>query len=138
MSRISSLTETIGFMSPQSGCDFAAASVAGAGVLGEGHADRATTTDPTMTRLMACPLSRNSEPDDRSEVELRRELDEARSGRGDDVAERGADDVAVDGARAVELRMVEDVERLETNLEVPGASELHVLDDGEIEILNPR
>src|SRR5438477_7301901 len=98
MSRISSLTETIGFMSPQSGCDVAAAGAAGAGVSGEAHADRTTTTDPTMTRLMTCLLSRNSEPDNRSEVELRGELDEARRGRGDDVAERRADDVAVDGA----------------------------------------
>ena len=52
-----------------------------------------------------------------SERELGRQLDEARRRGGDDLAERRARDVAVDRAGAVELRVVEDVERLEPQLE---------------------
>src|SRR5215831_5350789 len=74
--------------------------------------------------------------DDRLERELRRKLDKPRRRGGFDVAERWAGDVAVHRARTVELRVVEQVERLEPNLEVARLVERHALDEGEVEVLD--
>src|SRR6516225_7328947 len=63
-----------------------------------------------------------------SEDEFRGYLNQARRRRGDDLAERSTGNVAVDGARAVELRVIEDVERLGADLERPGRAQLHLLD----------
>ena len=72
------------------------------------------------------------------ERELGGELNESRRGGGCDLAERRAHDVAVHGAGAVELRVVEDVERFEANLEVPRLVERDALDQREVEVLDAR
>ena len=51
-----------------------------------------------------------------SELELRRELNDSRRIRGDDLPEARARDVAVDSRGAHELRMVENVECLKAQV----------------------
>src|ERR1700687_2063545 len=74
----------------------------------------------------------------RSEAELRRDLDEPRSGRADDLPERTAPNVSLHGACPVELRVVEHVERLDAHLERLGAAERHVLDERHVETHDAR
>src|SRR5262245_21651684 len=69
------------------------------------------------------------------EHELGGQLNESRRRRGFDLPERGAGDVPVHGAGAVELRMIQDVERLETQLQGMRPAEPDLLDHREIEIL---
>src|SRR5437868_5180098 len=136
-------------MSPHSACGGAAAAVGGvAAVVEDEHADH-STTNPSNARFMHSYYrdyrgSRSPTPGSpplvrtpvTSEVELRRNLNKPGRRRGLDFSERRAHDVAVDGARAVELRMVEDVERLEAQLEVPLLIEGHAFDEREIEVLD--
>src|ERR1700722_14181983 len=70
------------------------------------------------------------------ERKLRRELDEPWCGGRLDLTKGRAGNVAVHRARPVELRMVEDVERLEAHLQCPGTAERHVLDERHVEILD--
>jgi len=70
------------------------------------------------------------------ERKLRRELEEPRCGGRLDLTKRRAGNVAVHGARAVELGMVEHVERLEAHLQRLGTTERHVLDQRHVEILD--
>src|SRR5207302_6723653 len=59
---------------------------------------------------------------------------ETRRCGGRDFAECRAGDVAVNRPGAVELRMVEDVERLEPDFEIPRLVERHALNQREVEV----
>src|SRR5437763_16828568 len=63
-------------------------------------------------------------------------LNQSRRRRGDDLTERGTRDVAVNGSRPVELRMVEQVEDLEPELQVSRPAQREVLEEREVEVLD--
>src|SRR5208282_3138518 len=67
--------------------------------------------------------------------ELDSQLDEARRRRADDLAERGAADISVDGARAGELSVVERVEGFQAKLQRLRFREFQVLQQRQVVII---
>src|SRR5271154_3986603 len=72
------------------------------------------------------------------EEEFGAELHEARGSCADNLAESGAVDVAVDGLRAEELRVVENIKGFDSELERLGFCQADVLEKSHIVIVHPR
>src|SRR5580658_2510128 len=71
-----------------------------------------------------------------SKCELHAGLNQPGRRRADDLTERGAADIAVDGLRSKELRVVEDVEGFEAKLQGFRFGKAQVLKDRHIEVLH--
>ena len=65
------------------------------------------------------------------------ELKQARWCGADDVAEGGAVDISVDGLRSEELRVIEDVERFEAELNGPCFAQFQIFQESHIEVRHP-
>src|SRR5258706_5834995 len=90
-----------------------------------------------IARLGGGPLPFGTSEKDKSlKINFHRKLNQSRRRCAHDCAKRGIADIAVYGSRSVELRVIENIEGFESELERLRFIQTHGLGQGQVEVIN--